>query len=475
MKGKKVVAVAAAALMAAAAVGTFAGCADWEHTIDIFLLANDNETQFYQKYFKDLEEELKEEGFEYKIKFNGEQEGNYYDALKAAINRGATPDIFYVRPNELLQYKDEIVELQSYADGAGKEFVNLDDIYDTALNMYRFNPETGALGNATDKLYAFPKDLSTQQLGYNKTLLKKYEEKIKDAGLTLPWDMDWSTKTYTWDEYKDMCKVIADNAEANNYACDVPSIEILAHSFGGDLIDLSGGRAEGKINSLAEGSPINKAIKYQAELVDCGAADYERATYSNFSAGRVCFYGLVGSWEIADYNKLLGKDNWEVMPWPTVDGSTNWAGRITSAGYVVSQKAAAAEKGDIVKRIAISFMSNNTQNKLVRESQISLPLIKSWATDYKSAATDSVYTPKSRGVFLDVISGEHGFFPATYSTYDKIWIDQLDTALEVMWKAGKGTDDKGNPRDGALKNYAAKDWASVQADMQSQYNDSKNK
>ncbi len=122
-------------------------------------------------------------------------------------------------------------------------------------------------------------------------------------------------------------------------------------------------------------------------------------------------------------------------------------------------------KGDIAKRIAISFMSSYTQNKLVRDSQISLPLLKSWEEDYKSSENDSVYSPASRGVYLDVISGKHGFFPAEYSTYDSVWIDQFNTPLEVMWNEGKGK---------ALAKYNSTDWAATQSTMQQYYDRTKN-
>lgn len=471
MRAKKVVAVAAAAFMAASTVGVLAGCRDTAHTINVFLLADADEAKFYNEYFEELEAELKEEGLEYKIDFNYEQEANYYDALNGAINGGETPDIFYVRPNDLLAYKDSVVELQSYADSAvGKEFVNLNDIYDTALNLYRFNPDTGALGNSGDKLYAFPKDLSTQQLGYNRKLVEQYQTQIKAAGLKLPWEMNWETENYSWNDYLKMCKAIADNIDTSTTyaASDVPSVEILAHSFGGELIDLSGGRVNGKVNSLTEGA-IKQAIEYQAELVDCGAADFDVATYQNFSAGKICFYGLVGSWQIRQYNNLIKDDNgepcWEVMPWPTVDGTTDWEGCITSAGYVVSKDCAEMEKGDIAKRIAISFLTPQTQEKLVKDAKISLPLYKNRADDYKNPENDSIYSPKTRGIFLDVISGEHGFFPAKYSTFDKLWLDTLDTALTVMWKKGKG---------GAKNEFNTTNWAKVQSDMQARYDLSKN-
>lgn len=469
---KKTVAVVAAAVLAATAAGALAGCGeDKEHTINILLLTNANETGIYRKYFEEMEDQLKEEGLNYTIEFNGMQETNYYNRLQADINRGSTPDIFYIRPNELLQYKDKIADLQSYADSQTE--VNLGSIYPRALNMYRFNRETGEIGNENDHLYAFPKDLSTQQLGYNRSLLEKYAQKIEAAGYTMPWNMDFSQKTYTWEQYKGMCTVIADAVAADKeaiYASDVPSIEVLAHSFGGELIDLSQGRANGKVSSLTdENGAMYKAIQYQKDLIACGAADYTLATYSNFTSGKVCFYGLVASWEIAEYNEFLNadtEDNWEVMPWPTADGLTNWQGIISSAGYVVSKECAESEKGDVAKRIAISFLSSATQNKLVRNEKISLPLIADWESDYTSPENDSIYSPKTRSVFIDVISGRHGFLPAKYSTYDSLWISKLDDALADMYKAGKS---------GVQAQYEKTDWSKVQKEMQDQYDVSKNK
>ena len=472
MKKTKLVAVVAAAIIGATTIGALAGCGtDPEHTINVFLLANAQEQTVYRSYFKELESELQEEfGEKYSISFRGQEKGPYYQKL-ASDNSGGEqdlPDIFYLRPNELLIYKDRIANLQSYADS--QTAVNLDDIYESALNMYRLNPATGTLGNEEDDLYAFPKDLSTQQLGYNKTLLSQYEVAIHEAGYKMPWEMDFTTKTYTWTEYQAICKVIADKAAADKksiYASDIPSIEILTKSFGTSgndtLIDLSGGRAEGKINELKSG-PVAQAIQYQAGFVDCGAGNYS-ATYSEFSAGRVCFYGLVASWEIAEYNDIFGDGNWEVMPWPTRDGGTNWQGVIMSAGYVVSKTCAESAKGDVAKYVALSLLSGKTQERFVKNEKITLPLRPSVADDYISSANDTVYSPKTRKYFLDVISGDHGFFSATYSTYDADWMKPLNTQLEIIWNAGKGA---------ANNKLSGIEWDTVKEQMQTYYDMTKN-
>ncbi len=475
MKKTKVAAVAAAALIAATTVGAMAGCGgNSEHTIKVFLLANNAETKFYQQYFDEMEQELQEEGLDYKIVFNGEQEGNYYDALKSDINGGGIPDIFYIRPNEIYQYKDHIACLQDFADTRAAAYgVDLSDVYDTALDLYRYNPTTGELGNPSDKLYAFPKDLSTQQLGYNKQLLEKYQTEIRAAGYDLPWEMDFTQHTYTWEQYLGICKTIYETAKAKNdkvYASDVPPIEVLAHSFGGELIDLSGGRANGKVASLTDGA-MKKAIEYQAKLCACGGADVENATYANMTAGKVCFYGLVGSWEIGEYNKSLNggdptKENWCLMPWPTDDGEADWQGVITSAGYCVSKKCAEqTEKAEVAMRIAISFLSPKTQDRLTKEAEITLPLLKSVSASYRDPENDTVFFPKTRGYFLDVVSGEHGFFPAKYSTYDSVWLTDLETQLSVMH----------HKKDKALDSFNSIKWENLQKTMQTHYDETKSR
>lgn len=480
MKKKKVVAVAAAAIMAASTIGALAGCGkDPETTITVFLLANSTETTFYRNYFKQMEEDLKEEfaeeGLEYKIDFSAEQESNYYQTLKADIQNGSTPDIFYLRPNELLQYGNMIADLDDYAktmgDGSANAIADLSTIYDTALNMYRYNPTTGKIGDPSDHLYAFPKDLSTQQLGYSKTLLKKFEKKINDAGYKLPYQDGYTG--YTWEEFKQVCKVIADNAASNEYACDIPSVEILAKSFSDDkstttspLMDLTGGRASGTVGEIKAGSPLYKAIQYQAEFVACGAGNYRGATYQNFTSGRVCFYGACGSWEVGDYNDFFNKDggdNWGVMAWPTENKGDTWQGLIKSAGYVVSKSCAEMTKGDVAKRIALSFLSRTTQNQLMQQ-QISLPLIKDWAEDYTNPENDAKYSPSTRGIYLDVISGEHGFFPASYSTYDDAWIKPMTDQLEVIWLGGNE----------ATSKFTSVNWTEIRSSMQGQYNATKN-
>lgn len=484
MKKTKFVAVAAAAVMAVSAVGALAGCGtDEAHTISVLLLADLAESQFYMDYFEDVAKRLTEDlGEKYVIDFDYAQESDYTNKVDTAFTGGTAPDIFYVRPNDLLRYKNRIVSLQDYADHhATENGVNLNDVYAKALDMYRFDPATGRLGNSNDDLYAFPKDLSCQQLGYNIKLLREYRGVFDNLGLKYPCAleastpaekiMDFSRETYTWTQYKNLCKGIHDAAVAKNgakndvCASDVPNLEVVVKSFGGDLIDLSGGRESGKVTKIDEG-PVAEAIDYLVDLVDCGAADHRNATYANFTSGKVVFYGEVGSWQISQYDSYIGDGDWGVMPWPTTDGSPNWQGRLTSAGYAVTTSAVENGKGDIAMSLAISFMSTATQDLMAKDYKVSIPLLNSMQSNYLDPELDNVYHPVSRKYFMEVISGTHGFTPKVYETLTNEWLSVLSEELSGIYKDG-------NPNN-KLASWKANDRTRVYNLMQSRYDASVN-
>lgn len=462
---KAIACLTAAAIAATVAPLALTGCSGGSD-LRILLLANNSEDAFYKEYFAELEAE---KGI--KIQYNGYEEGDYYQKLAAEMTTGTVPDIFYIRPNEILQYKNHMASLESYI--TSQTAVKTNEVFKHALDLYRYNPTTKKL-DANGELYAFPKDLSTQQLGYNRNIVEKYKSDIEAAGLKCPWNMDFTTTTYTWDQYRQMCEIISNKASANGveeYGCDVPDVEILAKSFGDGSI-ISGDTV------TITSEPVKKAIEYQALLCTASgdykgaddkalpAADYSLATYANFAAGKVAFYGACGSWEVADYDKSFD-GNWDVMPWPTVDGSTNWYGLIKSAGFCVSKTSGNSE---LAMEIAASFMSTKIQDRLVRTKKLSLPITTTFAETYKDSTNDDQYSPKSRSVYIDVVSGDHGFYPAEYSTYNDTWKLDLDNALETMWK--QNVLDKSKTSKDA---YDAMNLETIQSAMQEKYNAIKDK
>ena len=444
---KRVTACMTAVCLAATTVGAMVGMtgcggkgskfptkdSDPNADIHVMLLANTDETAFYNEYF-----ERKAAEYKIKIVFEAYGAGDYYQKLDAVIQQGNTPDIFYVRPNEILQYKENIFCLEQFKDTVAtnnKLNLNLSEIYPLALDLYKYNDQSNKM-DASSELWAFPKDLSTHQLGYNKTIVQNFTTQIHGANLPLPWELGkdaYENKVnYTWAEYRTMCEIIANNIEDGKYASDIPDIEILAKSFGGGILDTT------NMKVTTETQAVKDAINYQHDLVTASgtygskpAADFENATQTNFQSGKVAFYGAIGSWEVGAYNNALGDGNWGVMPWPTTDGSLNWYGKITSAGYVVSNT---CKNWQGAMEIAASFMTRKVQQEMVGEKKISLPINTKLTSDYLSADNDAQYKPSTRSIFIDVISEEHGFRPAQYFTFKDGWQKPLSDQLQLMWK-----------------------------------------
>lgn len=440
---KRVAACMTAACLAATTVGMavgLTGCggkgpkfptkdSDPNANLSVLLLANTAEREFYNPYFEEMAEK-----YGIKITFEGYEESDYYSRLDSLMQQGNVPDIFYVRPNEILQYKDAIFCLDQFKDTvAENENLNLDlnDIYPLALDLYKYNEKTNSMDEKDGELYAFPKDLSTQQLGYYKPIVEQYATQIHNADLKLPWEMDFKTENYTWAQYREMCEIIATEANKQgneHYASDIPDIEILAKSFGGGILDTK------NMKVTVQTEAVKKAIAYQESLVKPSnenrkaAADYTGATQDNFIKKKVAFYGAIGSWEVGDYDKQLGKGNWDIMPWPTEDGSTNWYGKITSAGYVVSNK---CKNWQAAMEIAASFMTTKVQTNMM-QLKVSIPMNVKLQNAYVDPTND--YSPATRSVFIDVIKGtSHSFRPAKYYTYQDGWQKSLTDELQKLW------------------------------------------
>ncbi len=425
-------------------VPAFAACGG-KSDITILLMCNAQEAAFYRTQFKATEEKL---GIS--IKFEDKASGEYYDAVRQAINRGDTPDIIYVRQSDVRRYLDSglLADISSYL---GDYKTQLDRVYTSAKEMYMYNPSTKTWGEGGT--YAVPKDLSVQQLGYNRTLIhenrgKIYEEfgtqrnddddgipRNADGTVKMPWEMDWATENYTWEQYLRMAKAI--NAINGVYGCDLPDIEILTWAFGGTI--LSSDLQNVQIDSPA----FKQAAAFQARLIDEGAASTGGATYENFqSVKNVAFYGLVNSFDIKSFDDSIGAGNWGVMPWPYVEGvsqPTEWQGKITSAGYAVTN--ACKNKAQAVS-VIMELLDDSVQNRLVQTEKLMLPLFTDVAAEFVKPEYDDVYSPESRSVYIDVISGKNGRVSDSYYTYDTDWYNLIATEYtEKIFGAEKGKAD----------------------------------
>ena len=334
-------------------------------------------------------------------------------------------------------------------------------MYDTATKQF-----------GEGKTYALPKDLSVKQLGYNVELVYKnrtviweefknddpatiphYTEGANNGKFKLPWDMDWEHENYTWSQYLRMTQALSKNGKTNGtsgsriYGCDFPNYEILVWSFGGEM--LTGDHVN------VDSDAFKQAVKYLAELQDTGAANRDGASYDNFvSLHNVCFYSEMNSFDIIDFDSSLpisetvtradGRTytkSWDVMPFPVadpaggdyarVDGGqvspTDWQSVITTAGYAVSAKC--KDKVRAVE-IIMSLYEESVQQDLVQNKKLQLPLFEGATLDsFLDTSFDTVFSPLSRKIYMQVIDGTNGDIGADYTCYDTEWLTILDSDL----------------------------------------------
>jgi multiple sugar transport system substrate-binding protein len=124
-----------------------------------------------------------------KIRWENTPWGEYWTKLQTEVAAGTTPDVVgmvsmysqqYIRQGTLLPLNDFIER---------EPDVDVDDFWPVIMPAYRWEGET----------FAFPYDLSTMCLMYNKDL-------FDDAGVPYP------TESWTWDQFLDACQKLTKDA-----------------------------------------------------------------------------------------------------------------------------------------------------------------------------------------------------------------------------------------------------------------------
>ena len=117
--------------------------------------------------------------------------------LKTMMAAGATPDVFYLRP-DLFPAFASMHLLAPLSDRFEKEPVDWkSDFYPIVLDAFRYNPVTKLVGDPKGILYGLPKDFTPTVFYVNLDLFKA-------AGVAVPYN------GWTWDEFEaDMKKITA--------------------------------------------------------------------------------------------------------------------------------------------------------------------------------------------------------------------------------------------------------------------------
>jgi multiple sugar transport system substrate-binding protein len=308
---------------------------------------------------------------------------NFQQKLIAELASNSVPDairdaIIY-RPD--LLSNGYVEDLMPYAQ---KTHFNFDQYYPGPLKGYL----TGK------HLWGLPAGIYTMAMYYNKTM-------FKEAGIPTP-PTDWS-KGYDWNQLLDVAKKLTKGSGPGKQygistATDIRWWINFIWENGGDFLSAGYGR------STLGDAPAQGALNYIHDLM------FKYQVWPNpeafkdpstlFLSGRLGMY-IDGNWQLPAL-KTITKFDWGVMPLP--HNTHVYTGYYIDGWFVPR----GAQHPDLSWDLIASFLGPETEDYVVRQSDLGIPLLKSVAQ--KDAQI--MFNPLPRAeqqVWLDSINHGHTF------------------------------------------------------------------
>jgi len=338
----------------------------------------------------------------------------YATKLQAAIAGRKIPDVFFYNPGQLKAYVNSNVLMDITKQVEGAENINLDDIWKSGVEKYRFDGETIGQG----AIYGLPKDLGPFALGYNKTMFEK-------AGVPLP-DKD---KPMTWDQFitisKQLTKDTNGDGKTDQYGTGFNvnwALQPFVWSNGADFVN------EDHTKVTVDDPKFVEALQYFADMqnkhkVTPSIGESQSLdTYQRWLRGQLAFFP-VGPWDMGTFEKEL-KFDYDLMPWPA--GSTGEsAAWIGSLGIGVAKT---SKNADAAAELALYLSADQKGQQALIDQRVQIPNSMKVAEEW---AADTSIVPENKQEFLDIVN-DYGRSHSTDYTYNGEWLDYFFANIQPV-------------------------------------------
>jgi len=334
---------------------------------------------------------------------------DYLNKLRLMIVGGRAPDIFYVPDGAFgeLVRTGALLDLEARIASTG--IVDLDAMWPSAIDRYRWNGRRLHEGN----LYALPKDIGPTAMFYD-------ADRFRERGVPLP-DPD---VPMTWDEARVMWASLSEpTARVRRYGTTGYPFDVAVWATGGEVLSPDR-RTWAMVNPTAEG-----AVQWCADLaLRDGVAPLpsriEGGGGRELFEARLAATHIDGRWMVPRFRKL-GFD-WDVAPIPMPDReheSIVWSG---SVGLAVS---ANTRYPDEAFALVAWLAGPEGQTRLTRTG-LQLPNQRALAT------TDVFLQPGERPAHARVFErAAWGSRPSPVTeTANAFWFDVLSIFLDEVWR-----------------------------------------
>ena len=268
------------------------------------------------------------------------------------------------------------------------ELVDMDKMYASSCNRYRYNAKTGMPSNEGTQL-ALPKDIGPMAMYYNKKI-------FDDAGVDYPSATKQMTITEATAMWKSLCKQNS-KGQYTRYGVSGLGIEGLVWSAGGDFLNPD------RTSFPTETSTINGLKKAYQFMQDAYVKDYITPPNSwtvgakaedLFAQQKVaCFIGLKAY--VANFRQL--SFDWDIAPIPGFEEAPElnaWSGSVGYSIYNKSENIEAAWK-------LVEYIASKEGQEILSATGFQIPVYPELSNDPEFLAREKESLPHNFEVFLE--------------------------------------------------------------------------
>lgn len=395
-------------LVAAMAIGTFAGCGSTAatgsssnggsgsssaggETISIYVYGNDQEQEMYKTLFAEFEQQNN-----CKVEAQFSIKDDYGTTITGMMTAKNLPDVFYIGPENVKQYvqNDYVLDMKPILEQEG---LDTSDVLAGTLSAYEY--EGGQ--------YGLPHDSSVFAYAYNKDLFDA-------AGLEYP-NPD---KPYTYEEFVEVCKALTKDTdgdgENDQWGCAFwPNLMIQPWLYTNNTSFLTDDYKTVQVDSPAFIEAMDKMVALTTELGVTPSVEQEQGTgvYQRWIDGTIGFYAC-GTWDIAAFmDPEVVNFGWDLCAYPTLSSGTTyaWCGTV---GYCVNK----TTKNDVLATKLAYFMSASDEAMKLESgieggSSILIPNLVSMAdNEFATAIADGTLKyPDNYAVLFNYLNNQNGY------------------------------------------------------------------
>lgn len=322
---------------------------------------------------------------------------NYETIYGNRLGSNQAHDVFLIPDGSISGWASsgKIMNLSPYID-ASDLLDDLDDMYESCLTRYQYNPATGRMGSGNQ--LALPKDIGPYVMYYNKDWFEMMDVDLPPSDRI----MTISEAVNMW---LSLTKYSADGSKITGYAVAGINIEGLVWSAGGDFLNADRTAFptdEASLNGLKRGYQFKQdsVLTWQIEP----PSSFTQGTDATqlFAQQKVaCVMG--GRWEVSTFRTL--PFNWDIAYVPSFEVNPTKNMYSGSVGYGVNSKYEAGKSTANPDKLEASwklveYIASKEGQEILTSTGFQIPVYESLALDEKLVASEKEKGPYNYEIFV---------------------------------------------------------------------------